>query len=300
MQTPHDTPYPIEQIDRPGTTGPDLELRLGPADLVARPARSEVALALLTWFSSVILLLLIPPILSLPYLLYRYQNGGFLTRETLIADKTFIFLNIVGVIPAHVITFAIAWAVVTRFGRFSFWRVIGWDWTPSFRFWKSVGLAIALLIAGILILSRFGGPPTDMEKIIMSSRLNACTTAFLATVTAPLVEEVVYRGVLYSALQRVVGVAGAVFIVMSLFTIVHGPEYWPNFGVLSTILLLSFSLTMVRARTNRLLPCYVIHLVFNGVQSFVIVLGPYLPDVNRILQRSSGTILVNALLRFHY
>ena len=269
-------------------------------DLTARPARTELAMALLTWFFSVILLLLIPPILSLPYLLYRYQNVGLLTREILIADKTFIFFNILGVIPAHIISFAIAWAVVTRFGRLSFWRTIKWDWAPNFRFWKSAGLAIALMIIGVAILSRFGGQPTDMDKIIMSSRLNACTTAFLATVTAPLVEEVIYRGVLYSALQRVVGVAGAVIVVMSLFTIVHGPEYWPNFGVLFTILLLSLSLTVVRARTNRLLPCYVIHLVFNGVQSFVIVVGPYLPDISRLLQRrASGWIILGRLLAIY-
>jgi len=269
------------------------------SQLAAWPPRVELGLALLTWFFSVILLLLIPPLFSLPYLIYRLQHGFPLTRENLLADKTFIFFNIVGVIPAHVITFAIAWSVVTRFGRFSFWQVIRWDWAPNFRFWKSAGLAIGLLLIGVLILSRFGGEPTDMEKIIMSSRLNACTTAFLATVTAPLVEELVYRGVLYSALQRVLGIGGAVVIAMSLFTIVHVPEYWPNFGVLATILLLSFSLTLVRARTNRLLPCYVIHLVFNGIQSLFIVIGPYLPNLYRLLQRQrSGAILPTHLLKF--
>jgi len=296
VQTPHDTPYPIEQIDSPATAGANLAA----VSLAARPARTELALALLTWFFSVILLLLIPVIVSLPYLLYLYQTGGPLTGDALIANKTFIFFNILGVIPAHIITFAIAWAVVTGFGRRSFWRTIGWDWAPNFRFWKSAGLAIALMIIGVAILSRFGGQPTDMDKIILSSRLNACTTAFLATVTAPLVEEVIYRGVLYSALQRVVGVAGAVLVVMSLFTVVHGPEYWPNFGVLFTILLLSLALTVVRARTNRLLPSYVIHLVFNGVQSFVIVVGPYLPDISRLLQRrASGWIILSYLLSIY-
>jgi hypothetical protein len=35
-------------------------------------------------------------------------------------------------------------------------------------------------------------------------------------------------------------------------------------------------LTFIRARTGRLLPCFVIHLVFNGIQSLIIVFEPYL------------------------
>jgi hypothetical protein len=37
----------------------------------------------------------------------------------------------------------------------------------------------------------------------------------------------------------------------------------------------------MRAYSGRLLPCYVMHLVFNGLQSLVIVFGPY-------VQRGSG------------
>jgi membrane protease YdiL (CAAX protease family) len=258
-----------------------------------------LGLATLTWFLSVGLLLLVPPVFSLPYLLYRYRDAGSPTREILLSDKNFIFFNILGVIPVHVLTFALVWAVATRFGRYPFWRVLGWSWSPRFGFWKSVGLAILLLAIGIAIISRFGGEPTDMEKIILSSRLNACTTAFLATATAPLVEELIYRGILYSALHRALGMGGAVVIVMGLFTLVHVPEYWPNFGALSAILLLSFALTLVRARTGRLLPCYVIHLVFNGVQSLMIVFAPYLPDVDKMLQRrATGAVLIR-LCAFH-
>jgi membrane protease YdiL (CAAX protease family) len=257
--------------------------------------------AFLTWFLSVVLLLFLPPIIALPYLIHRYQSGANLSRDALLADKNFIFFNIAGVIPAHLVTLGVVWAVATRFGRFPFWQSVGWAWPKRFGFWKSAGLAVILLGVGIAILSRFGGQPTEMERIILSSRLNACTTAFLATATAPLVEELIYRGILYSALRRVVGMGGAVLIVMSLFTAVHVPQYWPNFGVLSTILLLSLSLTLVRARTGRLLPCFVIHLVFNGLQSLMIVFEQYLPDLDKLLQRQGkGAALLTLLLRFHW
>jgi membrane protease YdiL (CAAX protease family) len=204
------------------------------------------------------------------------------------------------VIPAHVLSFALVWAVTTRLGRYPFWRVIGWSWPPRFRVWWSIGLAIGLLFIGLIIISRFGGQTTEMEKILLSSRLNALTTAFLATATAPLVEELIYRGVLYSAVQRALGMTNAIVIVMFLFTLVHVIQYWPNFGALSAILLLSCALTLVRARTGRLLPCYVIHLVFNGVQSLMIVFAPYLPDIDKMLQRrATGAVLIR-LCGFHF
>src|SRR5262249_2974543 len=94
--------------------------------------------------------------------------------------------------------------------------------------------------------------------------------------TAPLVEEMVYRGLLYSAFQKAMGQWGAVVVVASMFAGLHVVQYWPNAAAISSITLLSVVLTMVRARTGRLLPCYVIHLVFNGIQSVIILLEPYI------------------------
>jgi uncharacterized protein len=259
-----------------------------------------LGLATLTWFLSVVLLLIMPPLFTLPYILYRYSDAAPQAPEVFLADKTLIFFSLLGVIPAHVLSFALVWAVTTRLGRYPFWRVIGWSWPPRFRVWWSIGLAIGLLFIGLIIISRFGGQTTEMEKILLSSRLNALTTAFLATATAPLVEELIYRGVLYSAVQRALGMTNAIVIVMFLFTLVHVIQYWPNFGALSAILLLSCALTLVRARTGRLLPCYVIHLVFNGVQSLMIVFAPYLPDIDKMLQRrATGAVLIR-LCGFHF
>jgi CAAX protease family protein len=251
-------------------------------------------MALLTWFLSVALLWVVPQIITLPYLIYHYQNAGVLTREILLADKQFIFLSLLAVILVHLLTIGLVWAVATRFGKYPFWSVTGWSWPPRFGFWISAGLGVVLFGLGGLIAWRFGGQPTDIDKIVLSSRLNACTTAFLATVTAPLVEELVYRGILFAALRRALGMMGSVTVVMVVFTVVHVFQYWPNFGVLAAILLLSFVITLVRARTGRLLPCYVIHLIFNGIQSVYIVLMPYLPDVDKMLQRrATGAILLH-------
>jgi hypothetical protein len=66
-----------------------------------------------------------------------------------------------------------------------------------------------------------------------------------------------------------------------MFAGLHVLQYWPNAGAISAITFLSVVLTVVRARTGRLLPCFVIHLVYNGIQSLIIILEPYLSALYR-------------------
>ncbi len=133
---------------------------------------------------------------------------------------------------------------------------------------------------GACIIKLTGNPTTELDRLIESSRATAITTAFLAAFTAPLVEEVVYRGVLYSALRRAAGTVWAVAIVVLLFTGIHVWQYWGSVGVIGTIFLLSLVLTLIRAYTGRLLPCFVIHFVFNAIQSVFIVLSPYIEKLS--------------------
>jgi len=229
--------------------------------------------AFLTWLFSVALLLL-PQIFALPYVAVRYQ-GERPTIETLIADKTFILIIVIGIIPVHLLTLAVAWAVATRLGRFSAMRVFGLSWPSNFRLWHSVALALLLFGLAWLFTALFGGQDTDLERILRSSRAAALITAFIAVATAPLVEEVIYRGLLYSALQNLFGKVIAVIAVASAFAGLHVLQYWPNVAAIGSIAMLSVVLTLVRARTGRLLPCFAIHMIFNGIQSIIIVAEPY-------------------------
>lgn len=191
-------------------------------------------------------------------------------------DAGAIFMAVVSILPAHLLTLGAAWLLVTRVGKYPFLRTLGWEWGPGLSPWRCVGLALLLLAAGYAILSFIGECDNDFERILRSSRGAALAAAFIATFTAPLVEEVVFRGLLYSALRRLVGVGWAVAVVFIIFAAIHIPQYSPCWGTISIILLLSFVLTVVRARTGRLLPCVFIHFIFNGVQCALLVLSPYL------------------------
>lgn len=252
----------------------------------SRPSWS-LFIALLTWVASVVLLLL-PQILAIPYILLRYK-GLQPSAEVLLADKNFILLVVAGVLPAHAITLIIVWLVATRLGERSVVEGLKLRWDGKFSLAASVGLAILLYVAALLLTIAFGGQGTALDKLVESSRAAALTIAFLAVATAPIVEESVYRGILYPAVERAASAKVAVVVVTLLFAIPHVPQYWPNIAVIGSITILSVALTILRAYTGRLLPCIAVHFVFNGIQSVLIVLDPYLRAALQNMRHARGT-----------
>lgn len=218
---------------------------------------------------------IVPIIFLAPYLAQRGVSpetlGSFVQ-----SDPVALLIQVAATLPAHLLTLGLAWLLVTRAGKYPFLASLGWGWGRGFNLWTSTLAAIVLVVLGVSIIWLTGSPKTPLDKLLDSSRATALTTAFVATFTAPLVEEIIYRGVLYSALQRAIGAVWAVVFVFALFALVHVPQYVTSLGAITAILILSLFLTFVRAYTGQLLPCVVIHLVFNGIQSFFIVFGPYL------------------------
>ena len=120
--------------------------------------------------------------------------------------------------------------------------------------------AITGLISLLKVLTSPGG-----------TRLVAETRGAFGRVAAP-VTRLINRATL-SALTffgsldaRRGGMIWAVIIVSALFLSVHVPQYQNNLAVIAAVGMLSVALTTVRAVTGRVLPCFIIHLVFNGVQ----------------------------------
>jgi membrane protease YdiL (CAAX protease family) len=160
---------------------------------------------------------------------------------------------------------------VTRFRRRPFWQSLGWGWIPQFRLVHAVGLAFLMLGVAILLEHTLPHKETDLEKFLKMGTAVRIMVAALAVVTAPLIEEVVYRGVVYSTVEGLMGKGAAVTFVTLLFALVHGPQYWGSVAALASILSLSFVLTLLRAWTGKLLPCFATHLVFNLVQALALL-----------------------------
>jgi len=234
-------------------------------------------IAFIVWIASVALILILPSLFIVPYIL---QQGIALTDQVKLLeliqnDPTAILLNVLAIIPAHILTIVLAWLTVTKFNKFSFRETLGWRW-GGFNFWHGLLILGGFFILALVVSHFVPEQDNDLLKILRSSRSAVYVVAFMATFTAPLVEEVVYRGILYSALQRSFGVPIGVLLVTFLFAVVHVPQYYPSYSTIFLICLLSLILTLVRVRTANLLPCIVLHTVFNGIQSLVLILQPFL------------------------
>ncbi len=249
-----------------------------------------VLVALGVWVASVLFIVIVPSLFLLPYLFLHdppITDSGQMV-EFAKSDPTSVILQIAGIIPAHILTIVVAWIVVSRGRKYSFLKTLGWQ---SGGFWMWITYPIILVgfmvIAGV-VNYYFPEQENDLIRMLRSSRSAVYVIAFVATFTAPFVEEVVYRGVLYSAFQRVAGSPAAFLIVTFLFALVHVPQYYPSYSTIFLLVLLSLTLTAIRVKTNNLLPCIILHTLFNGIQSVGLLLGPYakpseIPDPTAII-----------------
>ena len=270
------TSLPEEHAEPPQ---PRFEQAVQPTPAPGGAPWVEVLISIGVWILSVVLLLLVPVICAIPYVIYRIVKFGPPTAEALTTDKTLIFFSVLGILPTHLLTFALVWAVVSYAGRRPFWKNIDFEWPE--RSSPAMVTLICVLTAAILFLLAwgvtyfYGERKTDLDLLIESSIWTRFATAFVAVFTAPLVEELIYRGVLYRALEKAAGMAIAIPVVALLFAGVHVFQYRNNIAVIVVITLLSITLTVARAVSGKVLPAFIIHLVFNGIQSVFIVLGAF-------------------------
>ena len=184
--------------------------------------------------------------------------------EAILNDPKVILVGVSSAFVVHGLTLLLAWNVVTQFRRRSFAQAVGWQWHPRFR-WPHATVTVVIFLGTVFGLSQIlPGGETEFDKILETSASVRIVVAMLAVVTAPLVEELVYRGMLYPAVAAKYGQGVAVVSVALLFAVVHFQQYGGSKLILVSITLLSFLLTGVRALTGRLLPSYAIHLLYNA------------------------------------
>jgi len=228
---------------------------------------------LLVWLASIVLIVGFQLFAAIVYFIIRIIQIGSIPRKIEL-DQLLAVLSVGSTFPAHLVTVLICWAVVTGGGRRPFLQTLGWGWHPQFKWVHAVGLAFLMMGFAILLEKILPHKETDLEKLLKLGAAVRVLVAALAVLTAPFVEEVVYRGVLYAGIEQAWGRSAGITIVTLLFALVHVPQYWASYAVITGILSLSLVLTMVRAATGKLLPCVATHLIFNGVQAVALLVVP--------------------------
>ena len=198
-----------------------------------------------------------------------YSNGNI--------DVRFIIASLIWTLVIHLIMIAACWAVVTKFGRLPFFASLGWGWGGiSAGMWVLLVIAILGFVYSINIFLPYILPDTQttpFAHLLKASATARYLVVIVAVLTAPFVEELIYRGMLYSGLRSRLQAPICVVIVSLVFVIVHMQQYWGAWSSLIGLTTLSFCMTLVRAKTKSLLPCVVIHQVNNSIAGLAILTG---------------------------
>ncbi len=237
------------------------------------PSSWNVPQAFFNWGASIGFALLTPLLFLLLYggivdpgIFAKLKNGEL--------TAPIMLLQLVGTFGGQVLSLLLSWGIVTRMGKRSFSEALGLHWAQNFKLWHAVALGVGMFALSGLLMSVLPHHETDMDKFLKFGTVVRMVLALVATIGAPIQEEIVYRGVLYTALQKSLGMRGSVMIVSLLFWGVHVVQYWQSLATLVAVLLLSFVLTGLRAWSGKLLPCVATHLFFNGIQGLLIVFAP--------------------------
>lgn len=249
------------------------------------------AVAFLFWFFSVMLIVFVPAIFIIPYFISQNVplTDTVLLTEFAKSDSTAIVIQIAAIIPAHLLTILLGWLIVTRGKQFSFLETLGWR-SGGFAWWQYIAVLVGFGLIAVAVGNLMPEQENDLIRILKSSRTAVYFVATVAILTAPFVEELVYRGVLYSAFQRAMGVPAAFVLVTFLFALVHVPQYWPSFSTIILLTLLSVILTAIRVKTGNLLPCVIFHTIFNAIQSIILIIEPHITSPE--LHQQTATIFI--------
>jgi hypothetical protein len=183
------------------------------------------------------------------------------TKEKLASDPFFLLaLQTV----FYVLMFVYIYLLVTVSHAQPFWSMLRWRWISPRRILACL-LGGALLTVAIALL-----PPIlpDTSKFplenLFSSRGAAYAIGAFAILVAPLMEEIIFRGVLFGIFESQVGLRFAILATALLFGGLHVPEYWGAWNHMFLIFLVGLVFSLARGRSGSLAPSVFLHVGYNG------------------------------------
>jgi len=146
-----------------------------------------------------------------------------------------------------------------------FWKSLGWK-KPAARQVVGYLLSGSGLAAAVNLILWLHPDAQDFPlERLFNSRAACYAIGGFAIAIAPVVEELVFRGLLFAILERGVGINLAVVVTALLFAGLHIPEYWHAWNHMLMILLVGLVFSLARGLTGSLTPSIVLHVGYNAL-----------------------------------
>ena len=198
--------------------------------------------------------------------------GGLDAVEPVPADAPrMIVLNLVVGLVLQVMVFALALLPVLAAGR-PFSRL--WGPTRTTGAMVAIGLATGVVVAIIsftlnAIVALLAGVQDPVEQQLLQDALAGglplLLVAVLAVVVAPLVEEIIFRGVLFRALADRINLAVGLVLSSAIFTLIHVEIVFSQPFALVGLFTVGFLLALAYHLTGNLMVAILGHAVFNAI-----------------------------------
>lgn len=157
------------------------------------------------------------------------------------------------------------------------WAALGYRPRPAGTLLACAGLALPTLVASMLLNlaiaylflgGQFPNPQEDLLRLGQASPLAGLLLLLLLAVVAPLVEETIFRGLLFQLMAARWGTAPAIVGSAAAFALAH---FIPL--LLPALFLVGLVLAVVFARTRSLWCTVVLHGVHNGIVGVLLLAG---------------------------
>jgi membrane protease YdiL (CAAX protease family) len=123
-------------------------------------------------------------------------------------------------------------------------------------------VASGVLVITILHLAGLPVPSSRIQEVVLYALKNKealCLFLVMIAVAGPVLEEILFRGLLFTALRQKLSFGPAAVVSASTFALLHPMVYW------LPVAILGFMLALVYEREKSLLPAIIAHSVHNGL-----------------------------------
>jgi len=153
--------------------------------------------------------------------------------------------------------------ITLRVRELPFWKSIRWNWPgPKSPAYLLTGALLGFLIEGA---SAFLPIPKEVPfDKYFTDATGAYLMAIFGVTLAPLMEELFFRGFLYPALSRSLGVAFSLIFTSAVFAFLHAAQLAHAWAPLFLIFIVGLTLTYIRARTRSVASSFLIHAGYNS------------------------------------
>ncbi len=143
-----------------------------------------------------------------------------------------------------------------------FWQGVRWKWPAAWTRFAIIGVALQIAIQ---VFERLLPIPKQLPiDQYFTTTGGAYLMAVVGTTFGPLMEELFFRGFLYPALARRVGVATSLVITALLFAGLHGAQLAYSWSPLLLLFIVGFVLTLIRAVTGSVAAGFLVHAFYNA------------------------------------